>query len=52
MNSGGDSGNDNDPTGSEPSSVIEFPVIRLPGDDLSAVVHPFDAAERVLAAAS
>lgn len=36
----------------EHNSLIAFPVIELPGDDLDAVVHPFDAAERVLAAAS
>ena len=54
MDSGGnsDSSNDGDPIGTERSPVIEFPVIRLPGDDLRAVVHPFDVAERVLATAS
>ena len=52
MDNGGNRSNDNDPTGTEPNSVIEFPVIRLPGDDLRAVVHPFDVAERVLATAS
>ena len=51
-NSDSDSSNDSDPTGTEPNPVIEFPVIRLPGDDLRAVVHPFDVAERVLATAS
>ncbi len=31
--------------------ATETPVIEFPDDDLDAVVHPFDAAERVLAAA-
>lgn len=42
-----------DSTGSH--AAIEFPelpVIEFPDDDLDAAEHPFDAAERVLAATS
>jgi hypothetical protein len=35
-----------------PEADHELAVIELAGDDLDAVVHPFDAAERVLAVAS
>ncbi|MDW3215496.1 MAG: hypothetical protein R8G01_15965 [Ilumatobacteraceae bacterium] len=41
---------DHDPSSAERNA--SFPVIELPGDDISAVVHPFEAAERVLAAVS
>ncbi len=37
---------------SQTDAVIEFPVIEFPDDDIDAGKHPFDAAERVLAAAS
>ena len=36
----------------EPDAVIEFPVIEFPDHEFETVEHPFDAAERVLAAAS
>lgn len=32
--------------------ATETPVIEFPDADLDTIVHPFDAAERVLAAAS
>ena len=45
-----DSGLDNDIPGTEQDTGTRFPVIELAGDDLHEVAHPFDAAERVLAA--
>ncbi len=45
-----DSGPDIDIPGTEHEAGIRFPVIELAGDDLDVIAHPFDAAERVLAA--
>ena len=45
-----DSGLDINIPGTDHDAGIRFPVIELAGDDLDVIAHPFDAAERVLAA--
>ncbi len=45
-----DSGLPIDIPGTEHEAGIRFPVMELAGDDLDVIAHPFDAAERVLAA--